>query len=336
MTRAFDLALNGLGKVSPNPLVGCVIVYHDEVIGEGWHQDFGGPHAEVNAIGSVADVELLEDSTVYVNLEPCSHHGKTPPCSDLLIESQVKRVIIANGDPNPLVAGKGISRLRNAGIKVDCNILPEKGRELNKRFFTFHETQKPYVILKWAQTQDGFIARENFDSKWISGELSRKLVHKWRAEEDAILVGRGTVLHDNPKLDVRDWSGADPVRIVIDPKLQLEGSYHIFDQKGKTLVYNLESEKTKGRVEYIRLVKEDFIAELLKDLYENGVGSVMVEGGGITLDSFIDSGLWNEARVFEASKTFDKGIKAPIIDFAPSKVEMIGKDKLLYFRNEVK
>ena len=333
MARAADLALGGLGMVSPNPLVGCVIVNNDTIIGEGWHQKFGGPHAEVNAIASVKDKKLLNNATVYVNLEPCSHQGKTPPCSDLMIQSKIKRVVISNIDPNPLVGGKGMERLRSNKILVDENVLFEKGRDLNKRFFTFHEKNRPYIILKWAQTSDGYIARENYDSKWISSESSRKVVHKWRAEEDAILVGRGTVEHDNPRLNVRDWSGSNPTRVVIDPQLKLAGDFHIFDQITKTIVYNLTTERTQGILHFIRLPKINFLPDLLSNLVEQGIASIFVEGGATTLKCFIESGLWDEARVFESPQTFGKGIEAPKLSGAPGTVEMIEKDKLLYFIN---
>ncbi|HEY5824526.1 MAG TPA: bifunctional diaminohydroxyphosphoribosylaminopyrimidine deaminase/5-amino-6-(5-phosphoribosylamino)uracil reductase RibD, partial [Cyclobacteriaceae bacterium] len=205
--RTFELAQIGIGQVSPNPRVGAVVAHDGKILGEGWHKKYGEAHAEVNAILSVKDHSLLKESTVYVNLEPCSHFGRTPPCADLLIRHQVKKVVICNVDPNPLVAGQGINKLRDAGIEVVAGVLEAEGRKLNKRFFTLIEKQRPYIILKWAQTADGFVARENYESKWISNDFSRQLVHQWRSEEDAILVGTKTAAHDNPQLDVRDWSG---------------------------------------------------------------------------------------------------------------------------------
>jgi diaminohydroxyphosphoribosylaminopyrimidine deaminase/5-amino-6-(5-phosphoribosylamino)uracil reductase len=222
MSRALELARLGFGKVSPNPMVGCIIVCEGKIIGEGFHQQYGGPHAEVNAIHSVKDKTLLKQSTVYVTLEPCAHYGKTPPCAKLLVEHLVKKVIISNVDPNPLVSGKGIEILRSAGIEVETGLLEQEGLELNKRFFKSIRENAPYIILKWAQTADGFIARDDFDSKWISNKISRKLVHKWRSEEDAILVGKNTAKYDNPTLNVRDWVGKDPLRIVIDHELVLD------------------------------------------------------------------------------------------------------------------
>ncbi|MGA0557557.1 bifunctional diaminohydroxyphosphoribosylaminopyrimidine deaminase/5-amino-6-(5-phosphoribosylamino)uracil reductase RibD [Larkinella sp. VNQ87] len=239
MSRALQLACLGRGHVSPNPLVGCVIVYQNRIIGEGWHRQYGGPHAEVNAIRSVADEALLPESTVYVTLEPCSHFGKTPPCADLLIEKRVKKVVVCNDDPNPLVAGRGLAKLRAAGIEVETGLLTEEGRELNRRFFTFIEQQRPYLILKWAETADGFLAPTDFQPIPISSALSRQRVHQWRTEEDAFLIGTNTARYDNPQLNVRSWVGRNPVRIVIDKALQLPPSLHLFDGSQPTLVYTV-------------------------------------------------------------------------------------------------
>ena len=253
MRRALELAENGRGQVSPNPLVGCVIEHHGKIIGEGWHQKYGEAHAEVNAVNSVKDKSLLKEACVYVSLEPCAHFGKTPPCADLLVENQVKKVVICNTDPNPLVAGKGIVKLREAGIEVETGILEKEGLELNKRFFHYLEKKRPYIILKWAETADGFIARKNFDSKWISNTLSRKLVHKWRTEEDAILVGTNTALYDNPQLNARDWTGNNPVRIVIDRHLKLPADLHLFDEQIPTICYNLIKNRNSGNVTFVKV-----------------------------------------------------------------------------------
>lgn len=333
MHRTFELAKLGVGKVSPNPRVGCVIVYDGKIIGEGWHQKFGEAHAEVNAIANVGDHSLLKESTVYVNLEPCSHQGKTPPCADLLIQHQVKKVVISTIDSNPLVGGKGIEKLRLAGIEVEVGLLEKEGRELNKRFFTFVEKKRPYIILKWAQTADGFIAQSNFDSKWISNEYARQLVHRWRSEEDAVLVGKNTALYDNPFLTVRDWAGRNPVRIVIDRSLQLPKTLHLFDGTIKTICYNCQLEAQQANVNYVKINEADFTDQLLADLYNKGIQSVIVEGGAKTLDDFIESNNWDEARVFTANKVFGAGIAAPKISSSKSIEQLVGDDLLVCVEN---
>jgi diaminohydroxyphosphoribosylaminopyrimidine deaminase / 5-amino-6-(5-phosphoribosylamino)uracil reductase len=334
MQRSFELAQLGKGSVSPNPLVGCVIVCNDLIIGEGWHQQYGAAHAEVNAMNSVYDKSLLKQSTVYVNLEPCSHYGKTPPCADMLIENAVKRVVIANRDTNPLVAGTGIEKLKNAGIEVIECVLKEEGRELNKRFFLFMEKSRPYIILKWAQTADGFVAHENYDSKWISNDYSRQLVHKWRAEEDAILVGRNTVVHDNPQLNVRDWSGRNPTRIVIDRFLRLHERLHVFDRTQQTLVYNVLKHEEHANLSLVRLDDDQFfIGYLLKDLHKRKIQSLIVEGGQHTLQHFIDQGLWDEARIVTSSRKFEKGIAAPTFKGNFMGSENVRGDTLSYYKN---
>lgn len=331
MLRALELAKKGLGNVSPNPMVGCVIVYEGKVIGEGWHQKYGEGHAEVNAVNSVENKALLKESTIYVTLEPCAHHGKTPPCADLLIRHLVKKVVICNSDPFEEVDGKGIDRLRKAGIEVELGVLENKGLELNKRFFTFHQKKRPYVVLKWAQTADGFVARENFDSKWISGEQSRKLVHKWRAEEDAIMVGTSTARYDNPSLTVRDWKGENPLRVFIDKNLKLEQSLNLFDKSTPTICYNLHKSEKLENLEFVQLSKERLLEEILNDLYVRNIQSLFIEGGAKLLQSFIDQGLWDEARVFTAEMKFDKGIEAPMLNTAPMLSENIEKDSLSIF-----
>jgi len=313
MTRALELAAIGRGNVSPNPLVGSVIVHENKIIGEGWHKKYGEPHAEVNAISSVHDKNLLNHSTVYVTLEPCSHVGKTPPCADMLIKNQVKKVVVANLDSNPLVAGSGVKKLRSAGIEVITGILDTEGRALNKRFFTFMEKKRPYVILKWAETDDRFMARENYDSKWISNEYSRQLTHKWRSEEDAILVGAKTVAHDNPQLNVRNWSGRDPVRVVIDRFLKLDDQLEVFNKKQRTILYNLIKHEEHPNLSLIRLDEDNFLGGVLNHLYQQGIQSVFVEGGATTLNHFIDQGLWDEARVFQCPRVFERGVRAPSV-----------------------
>ncbi|QHT72206.1 bifunctional diaminohydroxyphosphoribosylaminopyrimidine deaminase/5-amino-6-(5-phosphoribosylamino)uracil reductase RibD [Rhodocytophaga rosea] len=332
MQRALELAQLGQGSVSPNPMVGCVIVYQDQVIGEGWHKKYGDWHAEVNAVNSVQQLELLKESTVYVTLEPCSHFGKTPPCADLLISHQVKKVIICNVDTNPLVGGQGISKLQQAGIETETGILESQGRKLNKRFFAFMEKKRPYIILKWAQTADGFIARENFDSKWISNDFSRTLVHKWRTEEDAILVGTSTALYDNPQLNVRNWHGENPLRLVIDLNLRLPSHLHLFDRKQPTICYNLHKAGTEENLIWVQLQQPDnSLQEILQDLYARKVQSVIVEGGSKILNSFIEKGLWDEARIFESPQVFGNGIAAPVLRAKAKKTENFFGDKLITF-----
>ncbi len=335
MHRAMELARLGFGFVSPNPMVGCVIVYENKIIGEGFHQQYGGPHAEVNAINSVVDKMKLSKSTVYVTLEPCAHFGITPPCANLLATHKVKKVVLANIDPNPRVAGKGIEILQNAGIEVETGILEEEGNNLNKRFFTSFIKKIPYVILKWAETSDGFIARRNYDSKWISNEYSRKIVHRWRAEEDAILVGKNTALYDNPTLNVRDWEGNNPMRIVIDHNLDLDDNLKLFDQKISTICYNLKESRDRKNIVFKKLSEAHFLTDLLADLQKRNIQSLIVEGGVTTINNFIKAGLWDEARVFRASTSFGEGISAPQLKDAEfdGKEDIMG-DVLTYFKKK--
>ena len=335
MDRAMELAHLGLGKVSPNPMVGCVIVKGGKIIGEGWHEHYGGPHAEVMAVNSVRDKNDLKDSEVYVTLEPCSHYGKTPPCADLLVGHQVGRVYVSNPDINPLVSGKGIQKMKDASVHVDVGLMEEEGMNLNKRFFTFHKQKRPYIILKWAQTADRFIARKNFDSKWISNEYSRQLVHKWRTEEDGILVGANTALHDNPRLNVRDWPIPEqqPVRILIDPNLKVPNEHFLLDGSQRTLIYNHEKNDTSENKDWIKLTRESFTGNIFKDLYQKNIQSILVEGGAHLINILISEGLWDEARVFTADTTFGDGIQAPHLFHASltGKRNLIN-DSLHYFK----
>ncbi len=333
MKRAFNLARLGMGKVSPNPLVGCVIVYNDEIIGEGYHQVYGGPHAEVNAISSVRDKSLLKEATIYVTLEPCAHHGKTPPCADLIVKHGLKKVVIANVDPNPKVAGRGISRLREAGIAVEEGVMEEVGKELNKRFFTYMNQKRPFIILKWAQTADHFIARKNYDSKWISDQYSRKLVHKWRAEEDSIMVGTNTARYDNPSLNVRDWEGKDPVRIVIDKHLSLPNQLNLFATSQPTICYNYIKTEESEFVKWVKLDEDQIEEQIMTDLYSRGIQSVIVEGGAYLLNTLISKNLWDEARVFKSQSTFVEGIKAPVISGTLKSSQQLVNDQLEIYSN---
>jgi diaminohydroxyphosphoribosylaminopyrimidine deaminase/5-amino-6-(5-phosphoribosylamino)uracil reductase len=327
MQRALELAELGKGAVRPNPLVGCVIVHEGKIIGEGYHQQYGGPHAEVHAIASVINPTLLPDSTLYVTLEPCSHWGKTPPCANLLVEKGIKSVVVATLDPNPLVAGKGVQLLQNAGVEVTVGLLEQEARWQNRRFFCQQEKHRPYLILKWAQTTDGFVARENFDSKWISGTQSRQLVHQWRGEEQAILVGKNTALHDNPRLNVRDWTGADPIRVVLDSKLELPTHLHLFDQQIPTICYNTLKNQTLPNLEWVKL-PELSLPTLLADLQRRNIQSVLVEGGSQVLQQFLAAGLWDEARVFTSPITFERGIAAPTFTQLPAETYAVGEDQL--------
>lgn len=332
MQRALELARLGMGRVSPNPMVGCVIVHQGEIIGEGYHEQYGGPHAEVNAVNSVQDQSLFPQSTVYVTLEPCSHFGKTPPCADLLVKHKVGRVVICNEDPNPLVAGKGIEKLRNAGIPVELGLLKEEGTFLNRRFFTSFTKKRPYVILKWAQTADGFVARKNYDSKWISNPYSRQLVHRWRSEEDAILVGKNTVKYDNPSLTTRDWYGKNPLRVFIDGRLELDQQLHLFDGAVETLCFTQKEKESRANLTFIQ--QQSVTAEsILAELQQRKVQSLIVEGGSSTLQQFIDANLWDEACVFTAPTTFEEGITAPKISGKLLCKQAVQGDELVIFLN---
>ncbi len=339
MKRCLELATNGLGYVAPNPMVGAVVVHDDRIIGEGFHQMYGMPHAEVNAILSVKDQSLLKKSILYVNLEPCSHMGKTPPCSDLIIKSGIPRVVIGTSDPNSLVSGKGIKKLKTSGVDVVNQILPEKCRELNKRFFTYHEKKRPYIILKWAQTSDGYMdvlrkPEEPVGVNWISNPLSRKLVHKWRAEEQAIMAGTGTILFDDPELTLRLWEGSSPLRIVIDRNLRIPPSAKVFNNLVSTLVFNEKQNKVIRNTEYIKVeAGTNILKQIFDDLYHREILSVIVEGGKKILEYCIENEFWDEARVFIGEKTFGSGLNAPLIELDPAYSENILTDKLLIYRN---
>ena len=333
MMRALELAELGRGAVSPNPMVGCVIVHQDKIIGEGYHQFYGGPHAEVNAINSVKNENDLSLSAAYVTLEPCAHHGKTPPCADLLVKKGIKKVVIAALDSNPLVAGKGVDILQKAGIEVVTGILESKARAQNKRFFTQQEKQRPYIILKWAQSQDGFLARSDYSSMWISNSRSRQLVHTWRAEEDAILVGKNTALHDNPSLTVRDWTGRNPQRIVLDPLLMLPKELHLFDQKVPTLCFNTVKSDLVQNLEWVKISSKFEVSEILAELHQRKIQSLIVEGGAFVINQFIKENLWDEARVFTGRASFESGISAPILPTKPQETISMQEDILHIYYN---
>ena len=335
MLRAIELAELGRGSVSPNPMVGCVIVHNGLIIGEGYHQKYGEAHAEVNAIASIKDKSLLKEATLYVSLEPCAHYGKTPPCADLIVKHQLKEVIIAAVDSNPLVEKKGIQKLEQAGIGVTTGVLEQEVRNQNVRFFTQMEKKRPYIILKWAQTKDGFVARTNFDSKWISNSLSRQQVHRWRTEEDAILVGTNTARYDNPRLNARDWYGKDPLRLVVDKELKLKESLHLFDGQQDTIIYNHQLNKTIGKTEWAKMDVSIDAKAIVADLYARNIQSLIVEGGAAVLGDFIANDLWDEARVFTGNAKFGLGIPAPILSCIPEAHYPIKEDLLTIYKHHV-
>lgn len=334
MLRALELATLGRGSVSPNPMVGCVIEHQGRIIGEGWHQRYGEAHAERNAIFSVQpeDEHLLPESTAYVTLEPCSHYGKQPPCANLLIEKGIKRVVCCNDDPNPLVAGQGFTKLRAAGIDVETGLLEEEGLKLNARFFTFIEKKRPYIILKWAEATDGFIGAENGQPVKISGDLSHRLVHRWRSEEDAIMVGTTTARNDNPRLNTRLWTGTNPIRIVVDRNLSLPADLHLFDGSQPTIVYHQSGQPYQNKSNLTYAVARS-IPELLADLYARNIQSVLVEGGAALLRSFMEIGLWDEMRVFRSNTMLHKGVKAPTVQGELVNREKVGDDELSVYKN---
>lgn len=337
MQRCLELALLGMGDVAPNPMVGCVIVHDGIIIGEGYHEKIGQPHAEVNAIRSVRNPELLAHSTLYVSLEPCAHFGKTPPCSDLIIESQIPHVVIGTVDPFARVAGKGIERMQKAGIDVSVGMLENECRDLNRRFFTFHEKKRPYILLKWAQTLDGFIDTDRTEVQhptWITNALSKRLVHKQRSEESAILIGTNTAEFDNPALTVREWTGNQPIRMVIDRECRLDAGLHIFDSKAPTWVFTSIRKQETGNRKYITLdFDQNILPQILTELYQHDILSVVVEGGSILLNSFLQDGLWDEAFVYSGNQFFGKGVSAPSISGETIAFEILDDCKLHVLRN---
>lgn len=336
MSRCIELARLGMGRVAPNPMVGAVIVYKQKIIGEGFHEKYGKAHAEVNAINSVADKDLLKKSTIYVNLEPCSHYGKTPPCADLIVHYKFKRVVIGMKDPFAKVNGLGIKKIQQAGIEVVTGVLQQKCKELNKIFITYHTQHRPYIVLKWAETNDGYIdiirnKQSEQKPNWITNETCRALVHKYRAELEAILVGTDTAVADNPKLNVRLWSGKSPVRVVIDNSLRLPKSLYVFDNSIKTLIFNSLENKIQENTEYVKIdFSKNVLRQILDELYKKQINSLLVEGGQKTLQSFIDSELYDEVLAFVGNKNFKNGINAPTIKKHNFKTMEIGNSKLIY------
>ncbi len=320
MNRCLKLAAKGIGKVAPNPMVGCVIVYNNNVIGEGYHRCYGGPHAEINALNSVKDKSLLKDSILYVNLEPCSHYGKTPPCAERIIKDGIRKVVVCNTDPNPDVNGKGLQMLRDAGIEVVTGVMEKEGLELNRCFFTFHTKHRPYIILKWAQTKDGFIDAFDDEPLKISSNLTKALVHKMRSENMGIMVGTKTALKDNPHLNTRHWYGKNCTRVVIDKRGDVPSDNKIFDDSAPTVV--IDREMTPKEIGSL--------------LYSKGMQSLIVEGGNNTLGRFIASGLYDEVHIEISEIECGDGVKAPNVELPDDSIEAVqyGSNVLLSWRNK--
>jgi diaminohydroxyphosphoribosylaminopyrimidine deaminase / 5-amino-6-(5-phosphoribosylamino)uracil reductase len=338
MRRCLELAAGGLGKVAPNPMVGSVIVHNGEVIGEGYHMNYGEAHAEVNAINAVRDKTLLSKATLYVNLEPCSHYGKTPPCADLIVHHKIPYIVLGNIDPNSLVKGKGVEKLVSSGCDVKLGVLEEDSRELNKRFFTFHEQKRPYIILKWAQSADRFLdVQRSIDQAGqqtlISNPSARRLVHKWRSEEQAIMVGTNTALLDNPQLTVRESEGRNPLRIFLDRELRVPLNYHLLDGSSPTIVFTETKEKRSEKAEYIfTKFDSDLPKKVINELHRRNIQSLIIEGGAQLLNSVITAGLWDEARVFTSRRRLGNGVSAPSFDIKPVYTEDIAGDQLNIYR----
>lgn len=335
--RCLELAKQAFGNTYPNPMVGCVIVHNGAIIGEGFHHKAGEPHAEVNAIQSVANQELLQESTLYVSLEPCAHFGKTPPCADLIVAKKIKRVVVGCIDTFSKVSGKGIEKLKQAGIDVTTNVLEQKSRNLNCRFFTYHEKKRPYIILKWAQTKDGFIdelpeKKSTTKGVRITNEVCEKLVHQWRTEEQAILVGTNTAVNDNPNLTARLVIGNNPLRVVWDLHNRIPENNNVKNGKVPTIIFSLSSGESTHNIEYKEITNENkLLQETLDYLYEKGIQSLIVEGGSQTLQTFIDANCWDEARIFSTNDSFGQGICAPILSCQPSNYQVIGNATLYYY-----
>ncbi len=341
MARCLQLAKNGMGTTYPNPLVGSIIVHDAKIIGEGWHYKAGEPHAEVAAIASVQDQSLLKKATIYVSLEPCSHYGKTPPCSDLIIAKAIPTVVIGTVDPFAKVAGTGIQKLIQAGCDVTVGVLEDECLALNKRFFTFHTKKRPYIILKWAASSDGYIAPKQRNDRapvWITNTYSRQLVHKWRAEEQSILVGSTTVLQDNPKLTLRDWDGNHPTRIIINKKASLPNDSAVLNQSVPTIVITAHTDQRQDQHHLIfekvnATAPTDIVDQICSILHQHDIHSVLIEGGAQTLQAFIDADRWDEARVFTGATALHEGIPAPTLDAKSTTTQQLLKDMLnLYYK----
>lgn len=331
MKRCIELASKEIGNTYPNPLVGCVIVYENKIIGEGSHQAYGDKHAEVNAINSVNDKNILKDSTLYVNLEPCNHYGKTPPCTDIILKYKIKNVVIGSSDPNKMVEGGGIERLEANGCNVTYGVLENECNHLNKRFFTYHKQKRPYVILKWAESNDGFISpiKSEREVYWISGDKSKKLSHRWRSEEHSILVGVQTIIDDDPMLTTRLVDGKNPIRIILDPNCRIPLNSKVFSKDSKTII--LSKTENNSIEKNIRIINYDKMEFILRSLYDLKLQSVIIEGGAKTIKNFLDHDSWDSIRIFKSNQNLKNGIKSPKIDISEFEKTIIGDDTLYEF-----
>lgn len=338
MFRCIQLAKLGASYASPNPMVGSVLVFNNRIIGEGYHEKFGEPHAEVNCINSVVenDIELIEKSILFVSLEPCGHIGKTPACVDMIIEKKIPEVVIGCNDSFEKVNGKGIEKLKNAGIKVTVGVLEMQCRNLNKQFFLFNEKKRPYIFLKWAETSDGFIANKNGVPLKISNEITNRWVHKWRSENVAILVGTNTVLNDNPNLNVRNWVGKNPTRFIIDLNLNIPIDSNIFSNNASTIVVNYKNNMVQGNITYYKIYKnEDLFEAIFRYAFTNNISSILVEGGTNTINGFLNTNLWDEAMIIKNTQlSIGEGIFAPVLkNAALLNVTNILSDKVNFYKN---
>lgn len=337
MQRCLDLATKGLVDAMPNPSVGAVVVYKDTIIGEGFTSAYGGFHAEVNAINNVRNKDLLKESTLYVSLEPCNHYGKTPPCSDLIVHSKIPKVVIGCVDPFSEVAGKGIEKLKANGIDVTVGVLEEACKISHKRFFTFHTKKRPFIILKWAESQDGFLSPKNKNGQkpiWLTNVYSRQLVHKMRSEEMAILVGKQTVIDDNPALNTRDWFGKNPIRLYIDRENVISDDVHLKDNSIPTICFTSELNNNQTNLHFEILdFNQNVPWQICEVLFNKNIQSVIIEGGSFTLQQFIDADLWDEAFVFKSNVLLNDGTKAPLFNNNPFEIKSIVNDQLFLFKN---
>lgn len=332
--RCLQLAAKGLGNTYPNPMVGAVIAYNGEIIGEGYHEKAGEHHAEINAIQSVTNKNLLKDSTIYVSLEPCSHFGKTPPCAHKLVEVGFKKVVIGSLDSHEKVNGKGKQILEEAGIEVVSGILEEECKAINKRFFTFHHQKRPFLILKWAQSNDGFLDK-NYKPTQIGNSLTKQFVHQMRSEEHAILVGKKTALVDNPSLTVREVTGKNPLRILVDLDLQVPRNYKIYDDEVATLVFNGKKNEVEDHIQFIKVKRENLLDQMMRKLYDEQIQSVIIEGGGFTLQQFIDESLWDEAIVIKNENlNLIEGTPAPLFNFRPKQITPFRDNIIEYYQKD--